>query len=294
VKRTAVAIACIACIAGIVYAAGKQNADFGHVKMNTLEVKTLKIGGDPINGTDSTEVTATAAELNAVADGDITGTGGVTATLNINYPAAQGTNTVTEKFSGVMGDGNNRVWQITGANDSNETVVLYKEVVTLDDNTTNTEDTAYEIWIEKAGVLTKVVDVDALGAAIVGNVAGTTIGGITQANLVDKSATESVTGAWSYTLDVSVDAKYAVVGPDATTGLMIVTGTFTNLQPTITFGTVFASAPKVCANWTSDISAATGTNYAIGVTSVTASNWVPKTVATASLNGNYIAIGARP
>jgi len=71
VKRTAVAIACIAFISGIALSAGKQNADFGHVKINTLEAKALSIGGDPINGTDgiglSSAATGSATTTTAVA-----------------------------------------------------------------------------------------------------------------------------------------------------------------------------------------------------------------------------------
>lgn len=39
----------------------------------------------------------------------------------------------------------------------------------------------------------------ATGVSVTGDVAGTTIGGITQANLVDKAAAETVSGAWTYT-----------------------------------------------------------------------------------------------
>lgn len=50
----------------------RENITLGKVKARELSAKVLKIGGDPLNGTESTEVTATAAELNIL--------GGVTAT----------------------------------------------------------------------------------------------------------------------------------------------------------------------------------------------------------------------
>ncbi|KKK75851.1 hypothetical protein LCGC14_2869580, partial [marine sediment metagenome] len=39
------------------------------------------------------------------------------------------------------------------------------------------------------------------GVSITGDVGGTTIGGITEANLVDKTAAEDITGAWTFTVD---------------------------------------------------------------------------------------------
>lgn len=43
-----------------------------------------------------------------------------------------------------------------------------------------------------------IMDIDDGGIVVTGDVSGTTIGGITEANLVDKSAAESITGAWDF------------------------------------------------------------------------------------------------
>ena len=98
--------------------------------------------------------------------------------------------------------------------------------------------------------------------------------------------------------EVSADAKYVVVGGDATTGLMLQKGTFTNGTATVTFAVAFDAAPAVAITWTQDPTGySTLTNIAWGATSVTASNFVPKTSAVAGTfltNANYIAVGTRP
>ena len=98
-------------------------------------------------------------------------------------------------------------------------------------------------------------------------------------------------GATTYTLDVKIDGKYAVVGGDATTGLMVqavsVTGT-TNTAPTITFAVAFGAAPVIVCTYTQD----QGDVRSVFVTAETASNFVANV--TASKDFNYIAIGTRP
>jgi len=96
--------------------------------------------------------------------------------------------------------------------------------------------------------------------------------------------------------EATVDGKYATVGGDASTGLMILKGTFTNRQATVTFGAVFGAAPAVVCGFTDDVSALANTNAAIGATSITASNFVPKCAiaATDITNCNFIAVGTRP
>ena len=99
-------------------------------------------------------------------------------------------------------------------NDATQKVSYARIVVDLTDETDTTEDGTYEIWVEAAGTLTKIASVDASGITIVGDVSGTSIGGVTEANIVDKSAAETVAGAWTFS-----------VAPNLTNG---VTGTFTN------------------------------------------------------------------
>ena len=178
----------------------------------------------------------------------------------------------------------------------------------LSDVTSATEDGSYIIKIMKNGTDTTVSTLDATGLDIVGDVSGTTIGGITEANLVDKSATETIAGAWTFngavtiantatinTVDVSneasVDSKFVAVGPNETTGLMVlgaaVTATADALQ-TNTFATAFGAAPIVVCTYTED----PGDVAPIFVTSTTASNFICQI--TADKNFQYIAIGARP
>ena len=92
-------------------------------------------------------------------------------------------------------------------------------------------------------------------------------------------------------LDVSVDSKYAVVGQDATTGMMVlgsnVTATAVALQ-TNTFATAFGAAPVVTCTYTE----APGITTNIYLGTITASNFIC-TVAP-DKNFSYIAIGSRP
>jgi hypothetical protein len=102
-------------------------------------------------------------------------------------------------------------------------------------------------------------------------------------------------GAMALTLpagmEANVDGKFAVVGGDATTGLMIQKGAVTsgtNATQTVTFAVVFGAAPIVTCTYTED----PGDVRPIYVTSVTASNFVANI--TADKNFGYIAVGTRP
>lgn len=119
-------------------------------------------------------------------------------------------------------------------------------------------------------------------------------------NLVGDNNTV-VTGISNVTLvagaELSLDGKYPVVGGDATTGLMVLKGTFTNKTATVSFATVFGGTPVVICGWNEDLSAAgVLTNTAITAVSGTASNFVPKTALAAAdyTNCYYIAVGTRP
>jgi hypothetical protein len=101
----------------------------------------------------------------------------------------------------------------------------------------------------------------------------------------------TVTALSTGTGEATVDGKYAVVGGDATTGLMVLKGAVTsgtNATETVTFGTVFGAAPIVMCTYTED----PGDVRPIYVTSVTASNFVANI--TADKNFGYIAVGTRP
>ena len=102
-------------------------------------------------------------------------------------------------------------------------------------------------------------------------------------------------GAMALTLpagmEANVDGKFAVVGGDATTALMVQKAAVTTLaqaSQTNTFAVVFGAAPIVVCTYTE----APGTNTPIYVTSVTASNFISTCVA--DKNFGYIAVGTRP
>jgi hypothetical protein len=101
----------------------------------------------------------------------------------------------------------------------------------------------------------------------------------------------TVTALSTGTGEATVDSKYAVVGGDATTALMVLKGAVTsgtNATQTVTFGTVFGAAPIVACTYTED----PGDVRPIFVTSVTASNFVANI--TADKNFGYVAVGTRP
>ena len=87
--------------------------------------------------------------------------------------------------------------------------------------------------------------------------------------------------------EVTVDGKYAAVGSDAATGLMIQAGSCTNGQ-TITFSPVFGATPRVVGNHSEDA----GADATIEFTSTTATSTV--VTATSAKTIDWIAIGARP
>lgn len=89
------------------------------------------------------------------------------------------------------------------------------------------------------------------------------------------------------TNDLTIDGKYAAVGSDATTGLMIQTGTCTNGQ-TVTFSPVFGGTPIVVGNYTVDA----GADTVIEFTSTDATNTTCAAAAAKVIN--WVAIGARP
>ena len=66
---------------------------------------------------------------------------------------------------------------------------------------------------------------------VTGDVGGTTIGGITEANLVDKTATEAISGAWTHSTALTMNGANIVMGDNSVTG--IDTLTFTDVDGTI-------------------------------------------------------------
>jgi hypothetical protein len=87
--------------------------------------------------------------------------------------------------------------------------------------------------------------------------------------------------------EATIDGKYAVVGPDATTGLMIQAGTCTNGQ-TITFSPVFGATPRIVGSYSEDA----GADTVIEFTSTTATSTVVQAASAKTID--YIVVGTRP
>ena len=77
--------------------AWREQATFGTVKAKTVDVDTLKLGGDTLNGTAGTELTATAAELNQL-------DGAILANMTAGTGISTGTGTVCQHRVTKVGD----------------------------------------------------------------------------------------------------------------------------------------------------------------------------------------------
>jgi len=127
-------------------------------------------------------------------------------------------------------------------------------------------------------------------------------------NTVATNGTVTLMGAAAFkagvstTNDVNIDAKYAMVGPDAANGLEVQYGTVTNGQAAVAFGHVFGAGlePKVFLQCT-DVTVApvAGTNFAATPTLINTTNFtlaVSACPVTLNLmtNFTFMAIGRRP
>ncbi len=74
----------------------------------------------------------------------------------------------------------------------------------VEDLTAGLEESSLEWSVLKAGTLTALLTLDVAGLTVAGGVSGTTIGGITEANLLDKSAIETVSGKYTFSDQTSV------------------------------------------------------------------------------------------
>ena len=125
--------------------------------------------------------------------------------------------------------------------------------------------------------------------------AGIDTAGATALYVGEATATSVVIGATDADAvipgEATIDGKYAIVGGDATTGLMVQAVGVTagaGASETITFAVVFGGAPVITCTYAED----PGDFRPIFVTSVTPSNFVANI--TADKNYNYVAVGARP
>lgn len=292
------------------------------------------------------EMTATAAQLNNVAGttptftdvtlSDITPSGGVGDSLGYNYSkAASVTGLFATVKNDVAGDAIDTDFltdiKIQMDNDSSESIDWVYWYYIIDDNTTNTEDSAAELYLQVGGTATKVLDVNVDGLIIAGDLAATTIGGITEADLLDKTAAETITGVYTFTPAVTntgnifangnivgdggtilqqiedifvddlivtneatIDGVFAITGPDATTGLMVQgwTNTLSGGTHTHTFDTAFGATPvAVVVQYAADPGA--GTNKIF----TAQGSWsTTQAIITGDTDVEYtaFAIGARP
>jgi len=154
---------------------------------------------------------------------------------------------------------------------------------------TNHVDTLFVSNIQPASILA-ILD----SISVSGNIEGTTIGGITEANLLDKTATEEVSGAWTFTtkiigqadsLDAYDSADFAVLAEDETvsgrydfTDLTTISDTLLVNAPIESDGTNFAFGDSVTV--TGNVSGTT-------IGGITEANLVDKTAAE-ELTGNWV------
>jgi hypothetical protein len=200
---------------------------------------------------------------------DITAAGADTASLDFNYPASTNSQmaTVTHKSAtavGSMADNNYVRYIMLDAVDASTNAnnnYVYADAKATDE-THGSEDGQWELGFMSGGSLVEVL----IGSSAAGAMAMTLPAG----------------------MEASVDGKWAAVGPDATTGQMVLGADVTATGTTMTnaFATAFGAAPRVVCTY---IEAAT-TNIYLGT--VTASNFI--SFHESSKNYNYIAVGQRP
>ena len=175
---------------------------------------SIEVNGDITLANDETIDNATDSQVQVTFDDDAVVLGTIKAE--------------SENAAANVADGDEIRYDTAAQNDATQEVTYARIIVDLDDVSDTTEDSSYEIWVYKAGTLTQTLTVDATGIAVVGDVSGTTIGGVTEANVLDKSATETVSGDYTFS------------------GALISSGTVT-LTDTLAAGTTTATATNAPA-----------------------------------------------
>jgi len=169
---------------------------------------SAEVNGDVVLANDETIDNATDAQVQITFDDDAV----VLGTVKIE----------SENAAANIAAGDELRADYAAQNDATQEVTYARVVVDLTDETDTTEDGTYEVWVMVNGTLTKIASVDASGLTVVGDVSGTTIGGITEANLLDKSATETVAGSYTFSNAAIIMSNL----PTSTNGLA--TGTLWN------------------------------------------------------------------
>jgi hypothetical protein len=265
----------------------------------------LTVGDDATITGDLTAATVAGAMTGDITCDDITASGADTASLDLNIPAStnaqMGTITVKSATAVANMDDNDYVrYILLNAYDSATAACNYAYMdVEADDVTTDSQDGSIDFYVEINSTATKVLDLSASGAefgtlqvlstaADLGDGDLTNVGAISCDSIgADGTAVAINTG----TGEVTLDGKYATVGPDATTGLMVLGASITATGTTMTntFATTFGAAPIVTLTYTEDPGTATNSLY---LGTITASNFISFHVS--SKNYSYIAVGQRP
>lgn len=197
-------------------------------------------------------------------------------------------------------DASLRLFTITGFDGSNALNVADGDVVIADDLAVTGTITAGNLTTTTTGVTGNFRITSNLVVGIDATVTNDfTLGsGAASTGTIDTSSWDiSGAGAGSGFTEIAIDGKYAAVGEDASTGMMILTGTCTNGQATVTFGAKFASGatPVVTPVWV-DVTPSAITNGVIDTVAAVSNQFTFSTrvLPADATNISYIAVGARP
>jgi len=224
---------------------------------NTLQNKTL---------TDAGSITF---DSDVVIDGDATNS--FSATLSATGADAGNLRVISGEAA--TADGDDIGMQFV-ATDTGGTAEVYLDInVDCTDADDGTTDATVQFKIPVAGTDSNMLVMDSSGIDVEGDVVGNEIGGITAANLVDKSATETIAGAWTHTGAVTVeDSIAATVGTGQTNASFatITTATGKDVSTVFTFsGPTAACIGEDASTYQTNAAKLTveinGTNYYIGL-----------------------------
>ena len=262
-------------------AAGATNTLASNGVIDGEHILDDSIDDDSLDFTDITGADFTLTDCGAIEGTTITGTtvtvGGnitleqdayiensVLAAIALTFPSASAVSNLGQVII-VSTDTNiadEYVADIAGLNAMHDagTNVAYASLrVTIDDASNGTEDASVTTWVKVNGTNIAQEVVDSTGISTPG--------------------------------EATVDGKYAIVGGDASTGLMLQKAAITSSGATIqtnSFAVAFGAAPIVVCTYTED----PGSAEAPYVQSVTATNF--ECVVVADKNFGYIAVGTRP
>jgi hypothetical protein len=226
--------------------------------------------------------TGTASWRDAAMSGDATITD--TGVITVSSAASADSVAAANVAAGNLGSGVLPYVNVSG------TSAAYKMVFA---NTTTNTAANYQILMDSAANLTYNPSTNVLTSVNItatGALSGATIGGITEANLLDKTATENITGSWSFDVDTIGDIQISRNGTTGAAGLGFNNddgqkgylafddaGTFILYDGAVAAFLTVSSAGNLVAD--GDITGAT-------VASITAANLVDKT-ATETISNNW-------